>query len=407
MKSKYIRLALLVSLSLVMVFTMVHIASNILFDKFILKNKAARISSSILESHSGNPLHSNSVFFYDTTDSFFNNNEISRLEVFDSSYNLIFKRISTSNEAYILESPIHMGYYKGLMVLSIPDTTVIEHGKSIGDSMAREISQLLWNYDTQLIENCCNRFLSDASISRINISDTRHKKIFEKFNRIYIPTEVIHTLHEPISMGDRIIGHLRIDFNNYRQRKAEFLLAVFGLLLTISVTFTFIYYFKKLRPSLAEEQIARLSESLSQTTQDKLKSAIDYINSNFTRSISREGLAAHIGLSPDNLGRYFKRFTGEKIADYINRLRVQHVYSALRDSEESIINLAMEAGFDNISTFNKAFRRVFNTTPTVIRCNNGSSKPATQAAGFNNPPTKGPEHRGGTDIGRAGLTSSS
>ncbi|MBN2159650.1 MAG: AAA family ATPase [Spirochaetes bacterium] len=100
---------------------------------------------------------------------------------------------------------------------------------------------------------------------------------------------------------------------------------------------------------------------------DKIKAAMEYINQNYTSDISREGLAAHIGIHHDNLGKYFKMYFGKKMNDYINELRVKDAARLLKDTEDKIIDIAFSVGFGSLRTFNKAFRQFMKISPVSYR----------------------------------------
>jgi len=68
---------------------------------------------------------------------------------------------------------------------------------------------------------------------------------------------------------------------------------------------------------------------LTDTAESKLKSVIDFINMNYMEDISREGLAGAIDISTDYMSRLFKTYTGKKINEYINELRIQEAMKKL------------------------------------------------------------------------------
>jgi AraC-like DNA-binding protein len=110
--------------------------------------------------------------------------------------------------------------------------------------------------------------------------------------------------------------------------------------------------------------------SITSQTEEKIKRAVTYIREHYSRDISREGLAASLDISPNHLGKYFKLYTGKKINEYINELRIRDAATMLRvKSEESIITIAFAVGFESLSTFNRAFMKIFGVTPTEYREN--------------------------------------
>ncbi|HPL18100.1 MAG TPA: helix-turn-helix domain-containing protein, partial [Spirochaetota bacterium] len=100
---------------------------------------------------------------------------------------------------------------------------------------------------------------------------------------------------------------------------------------------------------------------------EKIQKAVEYIHQNYAYEISREGLASHIGLHHDNLGRYFKLYQGKKMSDYINELRIKEAARKLRETDEKIIDIAFSVGFGSLRTFNKSFREIMKMSPAYYR----------------------------------------
>lgn len=109
---------------------------------------------------------------------------------------------------------------------------------------------------------------------------------------------------------------------------------------------------------------------LSATNSEKIQHAVEYIHSNFVFDISREGLAAMVDLHPDTFSRLFKTYTGKSLPDYINELRINMAKELLTATSESVVTIAFKTGFESLSTFNRAFHKMCNTTPTAYRKNN-------------------------------------
>lgn len=107
--------------------------------------------------------------------------------------------------------------------------------------------------------------------------------------------------------------------------------------------------------------------SITDGSEEKLKRVIKFIEENFTFDISREGLAAAVGMNPNYMGSMFRVFTGMKISQYINKLRIENAAARLKDKEEKVLDIALSVGFESLSTFNRAFKAVMNTTPTEYR----------------------------------------
>lgn len=123
----------------------------------------------------------------------------------------------------------------------------------------------------------------------------------------------------------------------------------------------------KLRELNAISDVEERKSMVTAQVKRKLNDLIDHIHSNFHMSLTRENLAEKIELSPDYLGRMFKVHTGKKINDYINDMRIQEACRLLRESEEKIIDIAFAVGFESLATFNRAFLKSINLSPTDYR----------------------------------------
>ncbi|MCP4131079.1 MAG: helix-turn-helix transcriptional regulator [bacterium] len=102
-------------------------------------------------------------------------------------------------------------------------------------------------------------------------------------------------------------------------------------------------------------------------TEKKLKKVIDFVNENYTSDLAREGLAAAIDMNPNYMSRLFKTYTGKKISEYINELRVREAARMLKETDERIIDIALSVGFESLTTFNRSFKNIIGRTPTEYR----------------------------------------
>lgn len=107
--------------------------------------------------------------------------------------------------------------------------------------------------------------------------------------------------------------------------------------------------------------------TISPVAEEKIKNVIRKINSGYTEEMTRDDLADFVGVHPDSLGRQFKKYTGYKLSDYINELRINEAARRLREENTHIIDIAFEVGFESVRTFNRAFPKFMNETPYSYR----------------------------------------
>jgi signal transduction histidine kinase/DNA-binding response OmpR family regulator len=123
---------------------------------------------------------------------------------------------------------------------------------------------------------------------------------------------------------------------------------------------------------LKENLLVRLKKestkkSITETTRIKVETVKQFIHNNFREDLYREQLAEAVEMSPDHLGRSFKEIVGQKISEYLNKIRVDEASKKLRESDEKVIDIAFGVGFGSLRSFNKAFQDIVGDTPSNYR----------------------------------------
>ena len=106
---------------------------------------------------------------------------------------------------------------------------------------------------------------------------------------------------------------------------------------------------------------------ISSQTEKKIQAAINIIKDNYLSELSRTDLAKSVGVNPDSLGKQFKQYTGKKLGDYIYELRINEAARRLCQSDDKIINIAFDVGFESLRTFNRIFLKIKGVTPAQYR----------------------------------------
>ena len=109
--------------------------------------------------------------------------------------------------------------------------------------------------------------------------------------------------------------------------------------------------------------------AITESSEEKLKRVIAFIEENYTSDISREGLAAAVDLNPNYMSRIFTSYTGKKINEYINELRIKNAVKKIGEGDMLIIDIALACGFESLSTFNRAFKKYTGKTPSEFKTN--------------------------------------
>ena len=98
-----------------------------------------------------------------------------------------------------------------------------------------------------------------------------------------------------------------------------------------------------------------------------IKPVLAYLQKNYRRQISLREVAEAVHMSEGHLCRLFRSVTGMTLTDYLNLYRISVSADLLIQNRYSISEVAGMTGFNNISYFNKIFRRYMHMTPTQFR----------------------------------------
>lgn len=99
----------------------------------------------------------------------------------------------------------------------------------------------------------------------------------------------------------------------------------------------------------------------------RLKKVISYINENYASTIRLKDLSSLVNMNSQYLCRYFKESIGKTITEYTNELRIEKAAEALAETDDKIINIAQNAGFENIGYFIRRFKMEKGMTPSEYR----------------------------------------
>ena len=94
---------------------------------------------------------------------------------------------------------------------------------------------------------------------------------------------------------------------------------------------------------------------------------VDFISEHYMENITLAGLAELVNMSETGLSRLFRSITGMSCIDYVIDYRLTKAMGMLRCSDKPIIEVAYETGFNNISYFNRTFKKHCHQTPSEFR----------------------------------------
>lgn len=100
---------------------------------------------------------------------------------------------------------------------------------------------------------------------------------------------------------------------------------------------------------------------------EKLKLILKYIENNYMNKITIADVSAEVNLSQSHFMKYFKNTMGTSFIDYLNEYRLTMASRLLLSSESSILAISEEVGYDNLSYFNRIFKKRYGMTPSAYR----------------------------------------
>ena len=100
---------------------------------------------------------------------------------------------------------------------------------------------------------------------------------------------------------------------------------------------------------------------------EKMKLILKYLENHYMERITIADVSAEVGLSQSHFMKYFKNTMGTSFIEYLNEYRLTMASRLLISSESSILAIAEEVGYENLSYFNRTFKKRFGMTPRDYR----------------------------------------
>ena len=107
-----------------------------------------------------------------------------------------------------------------------------------------------------------------------------------------------------------------------------------------------------------------LSAGTNSTHSAHMKDMLIYLQENYQSNLSMEDLARRFGYSKSRFSHLFNETLGCPPGAFINALRCQHAARAMLESDQPLLEIAMNAGFECPRTFYRVFKQYYGLTPT-------------------------------------------
>jgi len=110
-----------------------------------------------------------------------------------------------------------------------------------------------------------------------------------------------------------------------------------------------------------------MKEATLQFHKRQMLKALVHIQQRLDQPLALRELASLAGLAPHHFHHVFTGMIGESVAAHIRRLRLERAASRLKTTRRSVIDIALEAGYQTHESFTRAFRDAFGASPTRFR----------------------------------------
>lgn len=100
---------------------------------------------------------------------------------------------------------------------------------------------------------------------------------------------------------------------------------------------------------------------------NKISEAIKYIDKNLNDALSVELIAEHFAFSPYYFHRLFTTVVGKSMIAYVRDRRVAYACKMLNETDQKVLDIALDCGFDSAQSFSRSFKSVIGMSPTEYR----------------------------------------
>lgn len=122
-----------------------------------------------------------------------------------------------------------------------------------------------------------------------------------------------------------------------------------------------------------------INSKKSQQIIERLEVILSYTEAYYKDSILLSSVAGIVGLNPEYFCRFFKKHMGISYQQYLNTVRINHIYDELIATDDNIADILSRNGFNNYHLFLRMFKEAYGTSPNQLRKNKNSSSVAASA----------------------------
>lgn len=118
---------------------------------------------------------------------------------------------------------------------------------------------------------------------------------------------------------------------------------------------------------ITNRAVSENSSPVGEKSLEKMKTILKYVEDHYKEHLTIEDMAELTFYSKSHFMKFFKSHMGTGFIDYLNDYRLVMAERLLRSSDNSVLEIAVQSGFDNLSYFNRIFKRKYGTSPGKYR----------------------------------------
>lgn len=282
----------------------------------------------------------------------------------------LFKEVSplSNRDCFIVIERLKSTFNFPIHVHPEYELNFIEHAKGaqriVGDSVETiDDEELVLITNPKLEHAWVNHECSSENIHEITIQfhrSTLPDELLEK-NQFQSIDSLFERAQKGLAFGPQAIGRIR------------------PLLKTITCETHGFYSVIKLLMILHELSMSENVRELAshsfirqekQTDEDpRINKVVEYLNRNYEKQVRLSEIAALVNMSEPSFCRFIKLRTSKSFVDFLTDIRLGFAIRSLIDSSQSIAEIGYACGFNNLSNFNRIFKKKKGMPPTEFREN--------------------------------------
>lgn len=115
------------------------------------------------------------------------------------------------------------------------------------------------------------------------------------------------------------------------------------------------------------EPITKSASEAKVGNMERIEQICDYVEHHYKEEITLQAAAGELGLNKEYFCRFFKRNTGNSFIQYVNQVRINHIYQDLLHTDEGVQEIMERHGFYNQKLFYRMFKERYECTPREAR----------------------------------------